>query len=129
MRTTPVKSKSDESTANPWVQFDVADGSLQVTVRALNGVVPFREAQARAEGRELAARERSEIASRGQRAVRTHTFTVDTSVPAELHVLAVTVDGDLEFVPASKQRPVYYAHLAWYDPTTSEWSRLSFVDG
>lgn len=46
----------------------------------------------------------------------------------EVHVLAVTLDGGYEFVPASEQRPAYYAHVAWYNPVTQEWKVLDFQE-
>jgi len=62
-----------------------------------------------------------------------HTFAFDlTALTAEgvveKHVLAITLDAELEFVPASKRRPVPYAELAVVDPMSGDADVLAFVD-
>lgn len=119
MRSSPIRSFSDPARPEPWAELVVADGSLDVTVRALNGL----EAYKRARGEDVPPgwKRRPEATA--------HTLARSPSKPDETHVLAVTLDGDLEFVPQSEQRPVYYAHLAWWDPATGEWTVLEFVEG
>lgn len=100
-----IRSSSDPNDPRPWFKFDINP--------PLNRVV-FSEANGRP--------------GLG-RVVTTHAIKIDPALPNEVHVLAVTEDGIVDFVPLSKQRPVYYAHLAWYDPSTGTLTTLDFEDG
>lgn len=138
-----IASRRDPDRPEPWAEVEVVDGSLSINVEEINGVAPFRDAEERRlRGRALpgatrAALDRARNRSRGPRGLTLTTGDRDETAPDladrprledEVHVLAVTLDGDLEFVPESKQRPAYYAHLGWYDPTSGEWTALEFVD-
>ena len=46
----------------------------------------------------------------------------------ETHVLAVTLDRQVEWVPISKQKPVYWAHLGFWDPATDTLRLLEFQE-
>ncbi len=142
MRTQPILSRRDPDDPHPWAEIDVEDGNLAINVRALNGAAPSRAGQEARAGRtrpEAARRgiEQAEERARGPRGLALTQGTRPDDAPDlderptladEIHVLAETLDGDLEFVPESQQRETYYAHLGWYDPATGEWTLLEFVD-
>lgn len=134
MKTRKIYSDPNQASPKPWFKFTVQDGSLDVSIEEENGLLPFREERARSEGKRLTAAERSTIARANP---RTHTFALSTerrpptpnqpeSLAEEPHVLLVTLDGDWELVPFSKQPFECYAHLAIYDPATGEWEVLVF---
>lgn len=124
----PVTSRRDPARPEPWAELDLVDGSLSVTVQALSGLDVARERAAERVGEPLDQKTRDQLAKAKRPHVTEHTFALDPDAPDEVHVLAQTLDGDLEFVPLSKQRAVYYAHLAWFAPSTAEWTALQFVD-
>lgn len=138
-----IKSNSDESDPRPWADFDVTDGSLDVEVRAFNGVLGFREAMARREGRELPAETRQALAAKRRPTPTRHAFglaqgsrpaptpddpAAEADLSTEIHALVVDLDGELQLAPVSQLPAVLYAHLAFYDPATGEWDRLQFVE-
>lgn len=139
MQTAQIASDLDPTSPRPWAELKVADGSLEVDVVVMNGLLPFREAQAARGERPLSAAERSKVASSRPGKRRFALSTEKRANPSqaadpgppnlaeEIHILAVTLDGEYEFVPVSRQRPEYYAHLGWYDPSTKEWTILQFV--
>lgn len=55
-------------------------------------------------------------------------LALDQQRSLEEHILAITLNGQVEFVAASQQRPVYRAHLAFFNPVTQTWRRLVFID-
>jgi hypothetical protein len=144
VNTRQIRSNPDESNPRPWADFELGDGSLSVTVGALNGLHAFREAMAARGERPYPEAERTKVGASRRPTPTKHTLSLSTeqrpadeqpsdparpSLADEVHVLAVTLEGDLEFVPTSRQRHVYYAHLAWYDPLTKVWDKLQFVEG
>lgn len=126
-----ILSTSDPDDPRPWFRFTFDGATLTVDMTEANGLAAYSKANGRAVSKQ------KEAAAR-----RKHAFTLaperradlpprDPALPPrdqEVHVLAMTEDGDLEFVPQSEQRPVYYAHLAWYDPATGDVAVLEFVD-
>lgn len=131
MKRIPIVSRRDETDPHPWADLDLIDGSLEVQVRELNGLPAFRARNGLGVEDPPGWKRRPQATS--------HTFARSTDdvaaagtgvAPAdEVHVLAVTLDGVLKFGPTSQQQPVYYAHLAWWDPATGEWTALEFVEG
>lgn len=144
MKVNKIISSSNPDDPRPWADFEVSDGSLQVTFRTLNGITAYQEAAAKRRGTTLGVAQRdafkrtefSNAAGRmqtlslatGPRLPGEKVFEGRPNLSDEEHMLAVTEDGEIEFVPFSRQRQVYYAHLASYDPLTGEWTLLSFVD-
>ena len=128
MKRPPIRSRRDEARPEPWADLLLADGSLDVQVRELNGLLVAREHAAERAGQALDKATRNKLEQGRRPNATSHTFELDADADDEVHVLAQTLDGDLEFVPESKQRPEYYAHLAWFDPSTGEWTALEFVD-
>lgn len=137
MRHVPIRSARSENDPRPWANLGLTDGSLTIEVRELSGLLRAREIAAEQAGKALDKATRDKLEKGRRPNATTHMFALDTDTTAptggvapasEVHVLAVTLDGDLEFVPLSKQRPAYYAHLAWFDPSTGEWDRLQFID-
>lgn len=143
MKRPPIRSRRDESDPHPWAELNLTDGSREVEVVELNGLLRARELAAERAGEKLDNAERRKLENSRRPTPTTHTFELDGDTdptvdddgnptgpaPAdEVHVLAQTFDGELEFVPLSKQRPEYYAHLAWFEPDTGEWTALEFHD-
>lgn len=110
--TKPITSSSDPENAFPWFEFtlDIPGGSVTFT---------------KANGLSIATGKAPPQAESGL--LKAHSIALSSTKPNEVHVLAVTMDGAVEFVPESEQKPIYYAHLAWYDPTTDELTVLEFT--
>lgn len=138
MQRHPICSRRDPDRPEPWADLDLVDGSLTIAVRELNGFTAAKEIAAARAGEALDAAELNALKGRERPEVTSETLQLSTDTtapeggglpPAEqVHVLAVTLDGDLEFVPESQQASVYYAHLAWYEPATGEWTAFEFID-
>jgi len=108
----PIRSVDDPNNPKPWFEMDLDEASMSLRIRKANGL-----------SRALAG-----VSPRAEQAlVKTHPLQLNPQARDEIHALAVTLDGSLEFVPMSKQRPVYYAHLGFYDPRTDTWELLEFV--
>lgn len=107
-----IRSSSAERNAKPWFRFTIMDG-LKVRFDAANGLGAFDGSDVSDLAHLLGARD----------------LALSSEKPGETHVLAVTLDGQVDFTPESEQQPEYYAHLAWYDPETDSWTRLNFVEG
>lgn len=99
-----IRSSSNPDDPRPWFEYAVDIAGKKVTFTKANG--------------------RPAMAS----IVKDHAIAFKPGKLNERHVLAVTEDGVVEFVPVSEQRPVYYAHLAWYDPTTQTLEILEFTE-
>lgn len=121
MKTVPLKSSSNPDDPRPWADLALTDGSLDVTVNALNGLVAFRQRNGLGAEAPPGWQKRPDPTS--------HSFSLTAGKEAETHVLAVTLDGTLVFVAESDQQSVYYAHLAWWEPASGEWTALDFIDG
>jgi hypothetical protein len=142
VKRTPVRSSPDPEDPRVWVELDAEDGSLTVHVRNLNGLVPYREEEAALSGGRVTAYARKKLLAAQAGAVGERTFARSTELrgedeefdpdrpqPAdEVHLLMLTLDGDLLFAPTSRVRGSFYAHLGAYDPATGEWELLEFVD-
>lgn len=102
---TPIRSNPDPTDPHPWFKFNVDVAGKKVTFTEANGRPALGNI------------------------VKSHVIDLNPGKATERHVLAVTEDGIVEFVPESEQRPVYYAHLAWYDPTTQTLEVLDFQEG
>lgn len=116
IRLVPIRSCSDADCPKPWVEFSAfAVNALGVTftIFTVNGPAASPECKTVDE-----AKERTIEGSR--------TLPFDVTAIDERHTLALTLDGDVEFVPLSKQRPIYYAHLAFVDPVTGDADVLAF---
>lgn len=111
-----IASSSDPDDPRPWFRFDMDSVTMQVDVAEANGLAaaPWTNAS---KSDEKALRENSK-----------HAVGLSSEKPDERHVLAVTTGGTVEFVPQSEQQPVYYAHLAWYDPKTDTLEKLEFTE-
>ena len=107
----PIISDARVETSFPWFDLEI-DGTGRLRINDANGLSATRP-ETRA--KEIALKKRFPA------------FVVAPDVMNEQHVLAITLNGDLEFVPFSKQRPEYYAHLGWYDPSTDTWELLQFI--
>lgn len=115
IRRKTIQSCPDASCPRPWVEFSdfaVTPTGVRVSIARCTGVAaaPFVAA---GEDRERALE-------------TTHLFAFDTDALSERHALAITLEGELELVPFSKQRQVYYAHLAFIDPETGDAEVLKF---
>lgn len=144
MKRVPIKSSANPEDPRPWFEMLLADGSPEVELLAANGLLAFREHMADIGKRPFPAEERERVMKNETAAARRKYPTRLATGPRpqgspkpeesrpnlrdEVHVLAMTMDGEVEFVPSSQQRHEYYAHLAWYDPLTSEWTALEFGD-
>lgn len=114
-----IYSNPDPANPRPWFEYDVTDGpdGLSVAFEKANGLAAAGWTNA------------SEAAEDALMNNSRHGLAVSPEKPDEVHVLAVTVDGDVVFVPRSEQAPVYYAHLGRYDPVDGYWDLLTFVEG
>jgi hypothetical protein len=110
-----IRSSRDPDDPRPWFDFRLRS-DLRAVVEDVKG---------------LAAADWSDADETDEQALvedSPHSLVISREKPEERHVLAVTTDGAIEFVPESEQRPVYYAHLAWYDPLLDEITQLQFID-
>ena len=133
MKRIQVRSHQDENDPHPWAELDIADGSLDIRVKALNGLEAFRERNGLGAGSPPGWQRRPEATSHSlERSTEAGASPIQDplrpQIRDEVHVLALTLDGALEFVPSSQQKPVYYAHLGWWDPLSSEWTVVDFVE-
>ena len=118
VRARPIRSCADGDCPRPFVEytdFKVKPGGIELAIARCSG--PAASAECKTVD---AAKERA--------LEKVWSFTYDLTAPTELHVLALRLDGQLEFVPQSKQQPVYYAHLAFVDPVSGDADVLAFVD-
>lgn len=104
-----IRSSSSPDSPKPWFEFTVMNG-LKVRFNAANGLGKFAEGDASDLAHLLGVRK----------------LALSSEKPEERHVLAVDLEGDVDFVPVSEQRATYYAHLAWYEPQSDEWEVLEF---
>lgn len=118
VRARPITSCADGVCPRPFVEysdFKVKPGGIELAITRCTGPA--------------ASPECSTVDKTKERALETMwSFTYDPTALTELHVLALRLDGQLEFVPQSKQQPVYYAHLAFVDPVSGDADVLAFVD-
>jgi hypothetical protein len=105
-------SNPDPASPQPWFDFDF-DGENFI-VRECNGLAASKETK---------ANKATEAALK-----KSHKVKKKVGKESETHVLAITLEGVVEFIPQSEQRPVYYAHLAWVHPDGTIES-LEFVEG
>lgn len=110
---TVIKSDPDPDTGRPWFDFDFDTSALEATFREANGLSNHPDAAANASVDHLPPNSK-------------HAMSLNANKDTEVHVLAVALDGTLDFVPLSEQRAEYYAHLAWYDPTDGTLDKLEF---
>ncbi|MEX0748786.1 MAG: hypothetical protein WD467_03260 [Candidatus Saccharimonadales bacterium] len=123
-----IVSRRDPNHPTPWCDFEVTDGSLTVIIQELSGLRPCRQLMAEQSNSLLPATTCDQLEGKCSAMATTHNLTLDPSAATVKHVLAVTLDGDLEFIPEHLQQPIYFAHLASYEPSTGEWTKLRFVD-
>jgi len=110
-----IKSSSDAADARPWFNHDLRS-DLRAEVEDANG---------------LAAAEWTEATDNDEQTLveeSVHDLVISSEKPEEVHVLLVTTDAQLRFVPRSEQPAVCYAHLAWYDPASDEITQLNFTE-
>lgn len=118
VRARPIKSCADRDCPRPWVEyadFKVKPGGIECKIVRCSGPAASPECKTVDAAKERALE-------------KVWSFTYDLTALTEPHVLALTLDGQLEFVPQSKQKPVYYAHLAFVDPVSGDADVLLFVD-
>lgn len=142
MKKNIIKSDLSESSPRPWMEFDVVDGSTSVTINKINGVVPYLRYRAFQENKDFSTTAAQAVDARVRSMIKRHNFSLATgtktpeeltpgespNLAEEVHVLAVTLEGEVEFVPFSRQKAEYYAHLGLYNPATGEWEVLQFVE-
>ena len=117
VRSRLIKSCSDASCSRPFVEFSafkVTAVGIEFTVARCTG--PAASAEVDCTDSKERALEKSYVLS------------FDPTALTEPHVLALTLRGEITFVAQSKQKPVYYAHLAFVNPVTGDADVLSFVD-
>jgi len=128
MKESPILSIPHEDDPRPWAEFEVTDGSLEVTMTNMNGLGAFHQHNVRAiEPIRRRTPEQAKAtlkAAHGKRRLK-----LSKNFPHEMHLLAINLDGDVVFHPVSEYEPYYYANLAYYHPDTGEWERLVFKDG
>lgn len=118
VRAIAIKSCADGDCPRPFFEyadFKVKPGGIECKITRCSG--PAASAECKTVG---AVKERA--------LEKVWSFTYDLTALTEPHVLALRLDGVLEFVPQSKQKPVYYAHLAFVDPVSGDADVLAFVD-
>lgn len=114
--TPEITSSSDPDDPRPWFDYRVST-DLWVDVLEANGVAAAGWTNA------------SEQAEQALKDDSRHSLALNPNKSEEEHVLAVDIDGQLVFVAASEQAPIYYAHLARYDPVAGEWTEtLRFTE-
>lgn len=115
-----ITSSDNPNNPFPWADLEINDNSLSVGVKAFNGLEAYQRIKMRQQGQSLTPTMAQKFKKNPE------TLNLRLKNPSERHVLAVTEEGEYEFVPFSQQRLIYYAHLAWYTPTTGEWEVLKF---
>ena len=108
----PIRSHSAVTSTRPWVDFDVNETSKMLTIHDFNGLSASGKVS-----------RQKEVGMRKSQMLLLHPLAL-----TEWHVLAITLDGTIEFVPFSQQRPEYYAHLGVYKPESNTWELLQFID-
>lgn len=140
MKKLKIQSDPDPETSWPWFALEVADGSPDFEITEANGLIPFRhrmrsqampfgpatQALVEANAAKLKGK-RKGVLKRGAPPPGALRQPGRQNYEDEIHVVAVTIDGEVDFVPHSEQRLEYYAHLAWYDPKTQTWDVLDFA--
>lgn len=122
VRRKPIISCPDDDCPAPWVEFS----SFNVTKDGIELVIDKVTGPAAAEicvGVD-AAKER---ALEGVKRMAFDKTVLTPEGTIENHALAVTLEGELIFVPFSKQPYDLYAHLAFVDPNSGDADVLSFV--
>lgn len=111
-----VNSDPDPDNGMPWFDFDIDNASMSVTFAEANGLSNYPDAADNASVDHLPPNS-------------SHPLSLSDTKPGETHVLIVALDGSLEFIPQSEEGGDYYAHLAWYYPSSDTWDIFNFVDG
>ena len=97
------KIRSNPSPDSPMPWFDFTFDGETFDLKQCNGLAASKQCKSVDKAKE-------------SRLNKKHKVKKKSDKKDEVHVLAITLDGEVEFVPASEQRPVYYAHLAWVYP-------------
>lgn len=122
-------SHPHEDDPHVWAEFEVADGSLDIEVTALNGIGPFRRRQFPDMPEQSHAAAHVMMKSH----IRKRKLQLSKKYPTDLHLLTLSHEGDLLFLAHTETEAYgargFYANLAWYEPSTGEWTRLVFVPG
>ena len=108
----PFHSEKSRSSPRPWVKWALNEPIKRFTITDVTGL----------SARGLVSPEKEAVLK------RVYTLELSPIKPTEIHVVAITLDGNLEFVPESEQRPEYYAHLGWYNPVMDTWTILDFQE-
>lgn len=112
---TLINSVKDPDDPHPWFDFELRS-DLRAEIREATGLSAAAWTDAATSDEQVLVDDSA------------HSLAISAEKPMEEHVLAVTTEGEIDFVPRSEQRAVYYAHLAWYDPETDELDVLEFAD-
>lgn len=118
IRRTTIRSCIAADCPRPWFEFTgivVTPLGITFTVARCTGPAASTECKTVTPAKERALE-------------KAHTLAFDPTALTEPHVLALTLEGVMEFVPVSKQRQVYYAHLAFVDPVSGDAEVLIFED-
>lgn len=110
-----IVSNSDPTNPRPWFEFTLGT-DLRTEITVANGLASAKWTNA-------SSQEENALVNNSS-----HSHILNSNKNGEIHVLAVTLGGKLEFVPFSEQRDEYYAHLAEYDPNTGKITQLEFVE-
>lgn len=124
VRARPIESCPHEACSLPWVEFF----AFEVTRITPDRPLGIRFSVARCTGPAASPECKTVDRAKERTIERSHTLLFDPAALKETHVLALRLDGEFELVPRSKQRPVYYAHLAEVDPVSGDAEVLAFSD-
>lgn len=110
-----IESNSDPNDPRPWFDHDLRS-DLRADIRDANGAAAADWTTATETDEQTLVEDSS------------HSLTISSEKPEEVHILLVTTDGQLQFIPESEQPAVCYAHLAWFNPDTGEITQLNFQE-
>lgn len=109
----PITSNPSADSPNPWFEFTVDSATMDAAISNASGID---------------ASPLTTDAATDDDPLGDYSLSLTAGKEGERHVLAVRLDGTVEFVAVSDQQEVYYAHLAWYDPSTGEVTQLVFQE-
>lgn len=118
IKRTTIRSCPDADCPFPWVEiedFKVTRDGVELRIAKVTGPAARPDVAAdHAKERKLE---------------KAHKFPfVGEDGKREQHTLALTMEGELIFVPLSKQPPILYAHLAFVNADTLDAEVLAFED-
>lgn len=110
-----IRSDPRATSPRPWFEYDIDPVALTATITRVTGPAASPECK--------------NVTRTKERTIeRSFVLMIDPLKPTEQHGLALTLEGNVIFRPASELPPVLYAHLGWIDPVTRDAVILEFVD-